>query len=278
MRKDTLLWLVPALVAIALAAALWFYWSRSESLGPEAIEERAPAESPAEAPGETAPEAPEHPLEETADEPEERQELRPLPPLEESDEYFRLELSERFGEAVSERLVEDNLVERLVATVDNLSRDQIAERIKPLSPTPGQFLVTEGDAEDEYILDPRNYERYDPVVNVVAGTDIEEAEEVYRRFYPLFQRAYADLGYPDDYFNDRVIEVINHLLETPEVEGPVRLVRPHVLYEYADPELEDLSPGQKLLLRIGPENAATVKQKLREFRDEISLDRATATP
>jgi hypothetical protein len=94
-------------------------------------------------------------------------------------------------------------------------------------------------------------------------------EELYRRFYPLFQKAYVDLGYPDGYFNDRVIEVIDHLLATPEIEGPVKLVRPHVLYQYADPELEQLSPGQKLLLRMGNEHSATVKEKLREFRGRI---------
>ena len=42
-----------------------------------------------------------------------------------------------------------------------------------------------------------------------------------------------------------------------------------VLYEFADPELEDLSPGQKLLLRMGGEHRATVKEKLREFRTRI---------
>jgi hypothetical protein len=93
---------------------------------------------------------------------------------------------------------------------------------------------------------------------------------IYRRFYPLMQEAYINLGYPDGYFNDRVVEVIDHLLATPDVsESPV-LVRPNVLYEYADEELEQLSSGQKLLIRMGPEHRETVKAKLAEFRELIA--------
>jgi hypothetical protein len=82
----------------------------------------------------------------------------------------------------------------------------------------------------------------------------------------LFQDAYVALGYPDGYFNDRLVEVIDHLLETPEVNDPIELVRPHVLYEYSDPNLEALSSGQKLLLRMGSDNAARIKGTLRELR------------
>jgi len=269
MRKETLQWLIPVLLAIALAGALWFYWSRSGQ--PE-----QPAQEPETDPTEAADEAPsglpEHPLEATDDAPDAQADLQPLPPLEESDEYFKLEISDLFGEPVEERLVDSNVIERIVATVDNLPRDQIPDRIRPVSGLSDQLVVTEGEGQDEYILDPRNYERYDALVEVIANADDNQMEQLYRRFYPLFQRAYVDLGYPQQYFNDRVIEVIDHLLATPEVDGPVRLERPHVLYEYADPELEELSPGQKLLLRMGNEHASTVKAKLREFRSRISTD------
>ena len=41
------------------------------------------------------------------------------------------------------------------------------------------------------------------------------------------------------------------------------------MYEYADPDLESRSAGQKLLIRMGPANARIIKAKLREFRAEI---------
>jgi len=55
------------------------------------------------------------------------------------------------------------------------------------------------------------------------------------------------------------MEAIDDLLATPELDAPVKLLRPRVLYEFADPDLETRSAGQKILLRMGPENAARVK-------------------
>ena len=102
------------------------------------------------------------------------------------------------------------------------------------------------------------------------NADLSTLAELYRRYYPLFQDAYVNLGYPDGYFNDRLVEVIDHLLETPEISDPVQLVRPHVLYQYRDPQLEALSSGQKLLLRMGQEHASRIKTRLREFRELIT--------
>jgi hypothetical protein len=42
-----------------------------------------------------------------------------------------------------------------------------------------------------------------------------------------------------------------------------------VLYEFADPKLERLSAGQKILLRMGRENALKMKAKLREIRETL---------
>jgi len=63
--------------------------------------------------------------------------------------------------------------------------------------------------------------------------------------------------------------VIDHLLQTPDVTQPVKLVQPSVTYKYADPKLESLSSGQKLLIRMGPQNESAVKAKLRELRDAL---------
>ena len=51
---------------------------------------------------------------------------------------------------------------------------------------------------------------------------------------------------------------------------PVRLVQPKVMYQFADPELEARSAGQKLLMRMGNANAALVKDKLRALRAELT--------
>ena len=57
---------------------------------------------------------------------------------------------------------------------------------------------------------------------------------------------------------------------TPEPTGPIRLTVPHVLYEYADPDLQSLSSGRKVLVRMGVENERRVKAKLREIRAAVT--------
>jgi len=109
------------------------------------------------------------------------------------------------------------------------------------------------------------------IVSDGSTDDTDRIVETYQRFYPLLQQAYVSLGYPDGYFNDRVVEVIDHLLATPQPEEPILLIRPHVLYQYADADLEALSSGQKLLIRTGSNNTASIKQFLGELRARIAI-------
>jgi Protein of unknown function (DUF3014) len=145
--------------------------------------------------------------------------------------------------------------------VDNLARLYVAPRLMPVSPVPGLPIIE--SSGDDLSLSPKNSERYRPYVRLA------EALPTNARFYPFFQEQYENLGYPTRYFNDRVVEVIDHLLATPEVEEPARLVQPRVLYEFADPRLENLSAGQKILLRMGRTNQLKLKAKLREIRDGL---------
>jgi hypothetical protein len=105
---------------------------------------------------------------------------------------------------------------------------------------------------------------------MVEAIDAKKLVAVYVHFYPLFQQAYRELGYPNGYFNDRLVEVIDNLLAAPDTREPVRVVRPKVFYEFAEPELEALPAGQKILIRIGAANASRIKAKLREIRGELT--------
>ncbi len=203
-----------------------------------------------------------------------------LPPLEESDEPFTESVEQLLPEAGDPALeLRDRLIRKIVATVDGLEREGLPERVRPMEPVPGSFRVSGKVDGDLYILSPANYERYDGLVNAAAEIDLSRAADLYRRYYRLFQQAWAELGYPDSYFNDRLVVVIDQLLATPDVADPVRLVRPHVLYRYENPVLEGLSSGQKLLIRMGPDNRATVKTLLRQFRAQITgMDEIAGEP
>lgn len=167
--------------------------------------------------------------------------------------------------------IPEDFVRNVVATVDNLPRQKVASRIVPAKPPTGEFAVVGG--EGHRVLGAANYARYAPWIELVDSLDPDAAVDLYRRLYPQFQSAYEKLGNPDAYFNDRVIDVIDHLLATPEPPETIALTRPNVMYEFADPALEAESAGRKLLLRMGPGNAARVKMKLRDIRDRIAAPR-----
>lgn len=261
-------WILLAILLLAAAAFLAFRSTQTES-PPVPITEpagpsTAPPEQPVTAPA-VVPEALPPPDIEPAGE--------PLPALDDSDTEVRDAAVGLMGEEYVEQLLTPaDIVRKAVVTLDNLPREKIALRLRVVPPLPGRFIAS-GDDDQWTVISAENFARYTPWVKVFAATDTDQILGVYLRLYPLFQQAYQELGYPDAEFNDRVIAAIDDLLAAPEIDGPVRLVRPHVLYQFADPELEARSAGQKTLIRMGRDNAALVKAKLREIRASISVDR-----
>jgi len=243
---------------IALGGAGYYFWRQAQE-APAPVAPAGPAETPPKASGPGV----EHPIEAPA------HADAPLPPLAESDAAAREALSTLLGAATFEALFRpQELIRNIVATIDNLPRRTLAQRLIPVKPVPGIFKVTSRDGAMTPSAD--NAARYAPYVKAMDALDATKLVAFYVRLYPLFQQAYADLGYPSRYFNDRVFEAIDDLLATPDAPAKVALTQPKVLYEYADPALADLSAGQKALLRMGPENEAKVKAKLAEIKRALS--------
>lgn len=191
-----------------------------------------------------------------------------LPSLADSDTTVMDAMKKLLGpEPVAKLLVPESLIRNIVATLDNLPRDHLSMSVSPVNRPGGTFKTT--GHEDTITIAADNGARYAPYVTAFEATDPTATIAVYLRLYPLFQQAYIDLGFPNGYFNDRLVEVIDHLLDAPEPKGPVKVVSPHVLYEFANPDLEARSAGQKLMIRLGADNEARVKAKLRAYRKEL---------
>ncbi len=195
--------------------------------------------------------------------------VKPLPALDTSDSTMKNELSALSGDAsLIEVLVLQDFVRRVVATIDNLTGSRIVWRVMPLQRVPGAFVFNGNNQHATIAAD--NAARYTKYVRLLEAIASDKLAALYFHYFPLFQQAYRDLGYPKGHFNDRLVVVIDHLLTAPELQEPIALVRPKVFYLYADPELEAKSAGQKILMRMGAENAGRVKAKLREIRAAIA--------
>ncbi len=185
-------------------------------------------------------------------------------------------LTDLFGrDAILALFQTDDFPRRFAATVDNLGRPTASAKLWPMNPAAGRFSVQARDGVEAVAAD--NGLRYTPYVALLEKVDLPRAASTYAALYPKIQKAYEELGYPGRYFNDRLVEVIDLLLATPDlaeppkvhlppINGPVQPVRPWVLYEFDDPALQQLSSGQRVMLRMGPVNERRVKARLAEFR------------
>jgi hypothetical protein len=191
-----------------------------------------------------------------------------LPELDESDALIR-----RLAGALTAHprwagwLVTDRLVERFVASVVTLAAGNSPREQLPFLEPEGDFRVrTSGDG---LVIDPASFRRYDAFTEALVGIDRNGAVRLYRQLRPLFLDAYARLGFPPEQFDAHVARAMDNLIDAPVFEGPFRVRQGVEVYEYEDAALEVLTPAEKHILRLGPENALRVQAKLRQLRGAL---------
>ena len=255
--KNPLVWIILFVLA---AGAAWYLSVRQDQTE---VEEALviPAEVAPEPPPEQYPvddiQVPEpepvepEPVEPMAPEPE----PQPLPTLAESDPEVLGE-AKALSPALEALLIPEFVLSRIVTTIDALDGARVAPPMRPTTSVPGRFTVLEADGQA--VISPQNAERYAPFV------------ALYVRYYPLLQEAYLGLGEGDERFNDRVVQVLDHLLATPEPVGLLEVRQEEANYVFVDPELEALSVGQKALLRLSQEDRTTVKDRIRDLRNALA--------
>jgi hypothetical protein len=197
----------------------------------------------------------------------------PVPQLEASDDFVRAlvrQLSQKPEWA--SWLASGNLIRSFVVSVDKVAvGSSPAKELKPAAPH--EKFQTLGSGKTLRI-DPRSYDRYNAIANVVDAIDPDGAARAYRRLRPLLQQAFDELGYTNLSFDDRLARALGRLVDVPVPEGDVMLRATSVTFQFADEELEALSPAQKHMLRMGPHNMRLVQTKLRAFARAAGLTQA----
>ena len=264
-----------ALIVTGLAlVGLVVYYFVSQPAEPESVTQSVPV--PVQEPAEPVTEPPEpEPQPEPVvaqTTPEPKAEEPPsfvLPRLDSSDQLIRDgAVSLTRHEGINAWLGSEELIRKTVVFVDNIANGTVVrEPAAALAPR-GTMTVREV-SDGVFEVDPRSYDRYNTVTNIFLSIDTERAVEFYLLLKPVFTEAYQELGYPSADFDQVIFRAIGRMLETPELATPARLVRPVVMYEYQDPQLEALSPAQKQLMRMGPKHGAAIKRKLGDFAREL---------
>ena len=197
----------------------------------------------------------------------------PVPQLDASDDFVRAlirQLSQKPEWAAW--LASGDLVRAFVVSVDKVAvGSSPAKELKPAAPQ-GKFATL--GAGRTLRVDPASYDRYNALANVVDAIDPDGAARAYRRLRPLMQQAFDELGYVNLSFDDRLARALGRLVDVPVPEGDVMLRATSVTFQYADADLEALSPAQKHMLRMGPHNMRLVQTKLRAFARAAGLTQA----
>jgi hypothetical protein len=193
-----------------------------------------------------------------------------LAPLAETDPIVR-ELVSRLSShpRVAAWLATDQLLRNFTVVVLSIADGRSpAQHLRALRPA-GEFVAAE-DGEVA-IIDRRSYRRYDDYADAVGALDARGTAQLYATLKPRIQDAYRELGQPDTDVDATMRKAIIHLLQTPVVEGDVRLAARSVSYEFEDRRLQSLSSAQRQFLRMGPRNVRIIKSKLREIAPHLGI-------
>ncbi len=262
------------LVTAGSAGIAYYYLKKPDSQPLTALKQAAgdkakPAEikkpalamepAPATAPDPVA--ASEPPLEPAA-------EATPLPPLDASDAGIRQELSNLGGWKAQtiDLLVSDQLLRRFVTLVTNIAAGKLDHKSGPFLPIKGRFAVS---SAMPLTMTTESQARYSLYVDAITSLDPQQCAALYRRYYPLLNSAYKELGEKNN-FHALMLKALQQLENTPDLtQAPVLIPAEKGMYKYAQPQLETLPAVQKQMLRSGWENVSRLKVWLRQLKSAL---------
>lgn len=240
---------IVAIGGLALGGAAAWWWTSGNR-----TETPAPIETPAT----------------TAEIPPVKEAPPALPPVGEMDTFLRAMLATLSAHPDLARwLATDDLIRQMARGIDRVSRGQTpAPNLAVLRPSE-EFKVS--GPRNRVTIDPASYRRYERFATLMESLDPQRVAEVYRTIHPRLDEAYRSLGRSDASVDQAVRVALQQLIDTPVPEGEARLVPGRgATFAYADTKLEQLSPIQKQLLRMGPDNARRIQARLREIQTALA--------
>jgi hypothetical protein len=191
--------------------------------------------------------------------------VQSLATLDASDEPVREALGDAgSSELYSNLLANNDLIQRSTGVIDGMSRGLVLNKILPLPRPAGAFTTLELDGQS--VIDPASYARYDVYAQAAAELDVAQLTAAFHSFRPLLEQAYAQMGYKAEDFDNSLIRALDQIVATPELHQTIPVKKKEAVYLYADPALEELSPLQKQLLRMGPDNLTLIKAQANALR------------
>lgn len=199
-----------------------------------------------------------------------------LPVLDESDAWFTTKLPTlTWRKELLKLVVTDDMIRRFVVFTDNFSQGTLAYEHTPLITPNTKFTALEQETAQGTQLqwDESSTRRFSMYVDLLRSMDSEMLVQWYGELKPLIDQAYAELGYPEQDFTEKLQNAITKVLDMEVPKAQPELERPSVMYKYKDESLESLDDAEKLLLRLGKENLLVIKSVMLEINEKLARSR-----
>jgi len=200
-----------------------------------------------------------------------------LPSLDESDDWLKIKLPEiTWRKELLKLVIDEDMIRRFVVFTDNFAQGVVAYEHSPFTLpkskfSPDQANVSQQNNKEVWQWDESSTRRFSLYVDLMRSMDSESLVQWYFEVKPLIDEAYSELGYGDDDFTQTLQDAITRVLDMELPSKPsMTLVRPSVMYQFSDADLESLPESDKLLLRLGKDNLLVMKSVLLELHEELA--------
>lgn len=193
----------------------------------------------------------------------------PEPTIELSLAEANTQLAERLSELqiapIDEQFArKPNAIERSVAITDILRQGEVPYKLLPVARPKQKFPFADNGLA--VTMDPAGFARYDGLTNTLSKLDVNTTITLFREYQSTIQQAWQALGYADKSVEPALLEVLELIMLTPDIQLDARLLRDEANWVYEDESLEKLPALQKQIMRMGPENAERLKALARDLR------------
>ena len=186
--------------------------------------------------------------------------LLSLPSLRESDPFVREKVSDWALPSIW--LDNESLISRYMTLVTSVASGELPRRqLAFLAPKIGFKVFRDGE---KIFVNPENYRRFDALVDSIEDLPVGGLARLLRELDPLFRLSVRQLGMRESP-ETLMLKALDRLIMVPVVPNKIELVQSVVVFEFVDPDLEELPEFEKQLIRMGPKNV----ERLRKFARKL---------
>ena len=157
-----------------------------------------------------------------------------------------------------------NPLQRIAAIVDSSSKGIVIPRLLLLKPLQDKFRTIE--QKGVLVMDPSGYVRFDPYVERLVSLDTNKLKELFHKYRPYLEQAYAAHGYQQEAFDNAIMKSLDEIISATPINAAIAIQRHEAIYRFVDEDLEALSEIHKQLLRMGPDNMKKIQSLAKDLR------------